>query len=948
MSDYKNLFEFLQVHKTKDKNSITHTRIGDKSLNIYGGSYSIPDTELSVFYKLYNNHVFVKKQPEYLTEVQRKTDNVPLLVDFDFRYEPSVKERLHDIEHIVGLCEIYTEAIMDTFEIDDNVSIPTYIFEKPNVNTTDTKQTKDGIHIMFGIHADHTHQNMIRAHVLKNINRVLDDLPLTNTYEDVLDEGIMKGTTNWQLYGSKKPGNEAYQLKKKFNINATHDGEISLDEETIKSIRSTTILSNATARKAKLIHLDLQESQKETYENLKMKKKKKIRVVRNISTNNMILNTDILQTNFALIQNEEQLDYMIETWLNQLPQERYLIRETHDYTLCLPTDYYGPGSYNKWIRVGWALANTDNNMFLTWLKMSSQNGCRMSLRGPDGKFDWDHVGELYEMWTDFMNSSSEDINVLTYRSIMYWCKNDNHEGYTQIRNNTITYYLELNKECIQHHDVATLVYHYYKDKYRCASTKKGGLWYEFKDHRWVEIEGGSSLRMNISIEISRLYADKSVSYMKQSMVFDHRDNIEHTNPEDDIKKQKLVDLSNQFGSIFKHLRDSNYKRNIMSEVADIFYENDRNFLKNIDKNTNLLGFRNGVYDFKNNEFRPGLPEDYITKSTNINYVPIDRTNKKHTDKMNEINDFMCKLFPDDNLRRYMWEHLASTLIGKNHNQTFNIYNGCGRNGKSKLVELMSLVLGEYKSTIPTSVVTSKRGGVGQLSGEIAQLQGVRYAVMQEPSKDDQLNDGVMKELTGEDPIMANPKYKDPVIFIPQFKLVVCTNNLFDIKSDDDGTWRRIRLCEFESKFDSKLKPTPESPYVFEPDLNLDKKFETWKEIFMSMLVEKAVETGGIVKDCDRVLEASNKYRQDQDYLLQFFTEMIAEGDSTDSLKITAVKSEFKDWYIRNYNTKPPKAKELEEFLNKKIGPRNRSRGWVGYKIVYDEPDCDDDEFNDGT
>ena len=50
----------------------------------------------------------------------------------------------------------------------------------------------------------------------------------------------------------------------------------------------------------------------------------------------------------------------------------------------------------------------------------------------------------------------------------------------------------------------------------------------------------------------------------------------------------------------------------------------------------------------------------------------------------------------------MWEHLASILLGKNLNQTFNMYTGSGRNGKSKLVELMGTMLGDYKGTVPIS------------------------------------------------------------------------------------------------------------------------------------------------------------------------------------------------------------------------------------------------------
>ena len=41
--------------------------------------------------------------------------------------------------------------------------------------------------------------------------------------------------------------------------------------------------------------------------------------------------------------------------------------------MILPVEYWGPGSYSKWIRVGWALKNTDPRLFITWLKFSSQS-----------------------------------------------------------------------------------------------------------------------------------------------------------------------------------------------------------------------------------------------------------------------------------------------------------------------------------------------------------------------------------------------------------------------------------------------------------------------------------------------------------------------------------------------------------------------------------------------
>jgi hypothetical protein len=39
-----------------------------------------------------------------------------------------------------------------------------------------------------------------------------------------------------------------------------------------------------------------------------------------------------------------------------------------------------------------------------------------------------------------------------------------------------------------------------------------------------------------------------------------------------------------------------------------------------------------------------------------------------------------------------------------------------------------------------------------------------------------------------------------ITFLPQFKLVVTCNVFMEIKSNDHGTWRRIRAVPFKSLF----------------------------------------------------------------------------------------------------------------------------------------------------
>jgi P4 family phage/plasmid primase-like protien len=585
--------------------------------------------------------------------------------------------------------------------------------------------------------------------------------------------------------------------------------------------------------------------------------------------------------------------------------------------MILPESYYGPGSYNKWIRVGWALKNTSEKLFLTFLKFSSQSNCRRSLRNPEtDSFDWNQVGELVDIWNSFANNNSDG---LTKRSIMYWAKQENLAKYTEVRKETIDFFIDETLQQATEYDLATVLFNIFKDNFVCVSIKQE-MWYEYKNHRWCAIDSGTTLRAMISKEVHDIYSNRIRSTI----------NVMHTLDRDDEKWKNLQNLSNKMSDICVLLKKTPWKNNIMRESKEIFYDGE--FVKKIDTNPYLLCFNNGVVDFKNRIFRKGQPDDYLTKCTNIDYHA-----KRDPKIVNEINKFMEELFPVSDLRKYMWDFLASCLIGTNENQTFNIWTGTGANGKSILVELMSRCLGEYKGVVPLPLITKERINIGSASPELAQLIGVRLGVMSEPSKNNVINEGPMKELTGGDPLQARALFKDSITFIPQFKLVVCTNTLFDIKSNDDGTWRRIRVCPFESKFlvepyNDVRYPKEEYQYQFKMDKKLNSKFDMWAPVLMSMLVEIAFERQGIVEDCNKVMAQSDKYRENQDYILEFIKERI-ENKEGEKITKNNLYEEFKNWYRSNYDNKVPKQKELIDFMDKRFGRAVRTRDNTFWKNV---------------
>ena len=914
----KTLESFLKKYKYNkdDENAgeITHTRIGDKK-KIYGGSYSIPRDQLPRFYKLYHQEVFEKGTIEYLTEKQNP-DEGPILVDFDFRYENTVKKRKHTENHIIDIIDLYLHKLQQLMNFDDTKTFPVYVFEKPDVNILETENiTKDGIHMIIGLNLSHKLQMVLRKYVLEEIADIWGDLPIINTWESVLDEGISMGYTNWQMIGSRKPHNQCYQLKLKYDTTYDpEDGEFAYKSVDVKSMNMLEQMPKMSAQYTSHASFDLTGKAKEELKSLKISKagKKGGKSSKPRKKFNIVEEMDI---DFSKITSMEELDEAIEIMLNRVEANDYYVKESHEYVMILPKQYYERGSYDKWIRVGWALRNTDNRLFLSWMKMSAKSD----------NFSFDEVAENYDMWRRFATNKEG----LTYKSIMYWAKNDaDRAAYNKIRHETVDYFIEQTIKGQTEFDLANVLLQLFKDRFVCVSIKNN-IWYEFKNHRWTEIDSGNTLRLWCSRDVHKLYCDKAAS------LDDMMDALE----EDDPNRQKIEKKINTLISIGLMLRRTNHKNNIMREARDLFY--DKDFLEKQDENNNLMCFNNGVFDFRDNVFRDGKPEDYITKCTNIDYVPLADVNK---DTLHQVEEFMHQLFPVEELHKYMWEHLASTLIGTNENQTFNIYIGSGANGKSKLVDLMTKVLGDYKGTVPITLITQKRPSIGGTSSEIVQLRGVRYAVMQEPSKGDKINEGIMKEITGGDPIQGRALFKETVTFIPQFKLVVCTNTLFDIKDTGDGTWRRIRVCDFKAKFrENPVEGDPDEPYQFPIDKKIEAKFEVWKEPFMSMLVEIAKKKKGLVEDCEIVLNKSNAYREDQDFLREFAKEKIIKMDGG-KIKKTELLETFKQWYTIQYGRSVPKGKELYDFMDKKFG-KNKSGTWIGLAINYDNDD-DEEEVED--
>ena len=815
------LLSFLQEYQVEKGSKFTHTSIYKPS-----GSFYIPFEKLDTFYDLYE-HCFNLNHDLHLTEKHAEVS--PVLIDIDFRYPKTESvSRKHTIETITKLLELYSEIISEYVVAD---KIVFYVLEKEGP-VVEKDVVKDGIHIVIpNIITKPAVQYIIRERVLNKLGTVFDDLGLINSYDDVVDKAVIY-QNNWQMYGSKKPGCNAYKITGKYVWKTDTCELLEKQHDNLSKFVRVLSIRNKFCHDACDIKIE-KISEIEKYEDNISKAKQ----------------TKMLDSNNSIFQKTQNIT------------KNTSIEFKTAVKLVEILDNHRADNYSDWIRLGWCLRNIDHRLLDTWIEFSRRSR----------KFE---EGACERLW-NYMKGDGLGIG-----SLNLWAKTDNYEKYQEISKSDIHALIKEAAANEAHHDVAAVLYHMYKYNFVCASIKNN-IWYEFRDHRWVQCDSGHTLRAKISTQLYEVFRDYSRQLEQSANALSESDD----NKVGMLKRSKKV-----FGLAIK-LKQVAYKENIMRESREFFYI--EKFEEKLDAKPHLLGFENGVYDLIAYEFREGRPEDYISNSTKINYIPYDPSHEFAAD----VECYLSQVFTNPDIKEYVMCVLASFLNGSIREERFHIWTGSGSNSKSIMINLYEKCIGTYSCKLPVTLLTQKRAASNAATGELARTKGKRFACLQEPSENEKLNVGLMKELTGGDTIMARMLYQDPIEFKPQFKMILTCNTLPNVPSDDGGTWRRIRVVEFTSRFCDN--PDPEKENEFPIDKTLADRMEDWREYFMSLLVvyyRKYAEDG--IKEPEDVLRVTRDYQKSNDILMEFIDNEITKAPGA-KITLSDFMNTFRVWIKEN-------------------------------------------------
>lgn len=595
-----------------------------------------------------------------------------------------------------------------------------------------------------------------------------------------------------------------------------------------------------------------------------------------------------------------------------------------------------PETYEDWLTFGSMVKGISPYYYTHWMR--TYTSINNEAHSVDVEVDYNMLWESFTPSPSFIGCKGSlmvvamETNLLKYKTVLkesVWemIKNccDFYIIVTQEENKVGEMEFKLKKKGFDDicYYLANIVSYLYRPFFVCTSYERKS-WMRFNNHRWTFSDKGVDLCRIMDTELYSIFSYWSIHFM-----------MEWRNSTDDaetkFRKECYYKVCADFANMMRNPRKKRQLLDVCSEKmfwTNYISDNDNQFVEVLDENKKLIGMLNGVYDLDKGIFRNGYPDDFVSMSTKTNFVTY------HWDHpiVRQIQIFLSKVFPCELIRLYVCKLLASFMDG-HLIEKFYIWTGVGGNGKSKLIELFQLAMGNYCGVLPVTLITGKRQSSSGATPELARMKGKRLGIMNESNHNDSIDLGLVKTTTGGDIIYARALHKDPIEFRPTFQmLLLCNKKPKRIDSTDLGAWRRITILRFTSRFVSQ--PDPSVSNEFKADHNLDEKLVLWKEAFFWMLTQyyKQLQEEGN-SEPNAVLQETEIYRESNDVVGQFLKDCINISASEElSLSENQLFKAFLTYRLKEHNEKSRMLHtEFEEHLSIKFGDFTAPRGVKGWK-----------------
>jgi P4 family phage/plasmid primase-like protien len=387
--------------------------------------------------------------------------------------------------------------------------------------------------------------------------------------------------------------------------------------------------------------------------------------------------------------------------------------------------------------------------------------------------------------------------------------------------------------------------------------------------------------------IDRVFLHDLISYSTKKMNYW---NTQLNNAEAGVRDNanaKIKDINAFIGKVNNNLRNNHFRTSYITDIGNKLTNNELEW--NI--NPYLFAFNNAIYDLEHGDFIEPNPNDYINMTCGYDYdFKYDMENVK------ELNEIIDKIF-DNETKDYYLQVLSTGLCGIQLQKIF-IANGRGGNGKSLINSLAMKTFGSYAYKLPTGVLLQpiKLGG----NPDVANMDGKRFVLFQEPDSNQKLCCSVFKEITGGEALGVRFNHSNKCGIKLKLTLVGECNDLPMLDEVNDAVNRRLHggIIPFKSKFVDK--------YIYDR-LEDDEKVRVY--------IGNPECVGPIFQDGHKqalfhiLTEHFKLYMKDK---LNNIPSSVVHASST----YMAISDDIYDWFIENYERDDNEMVFVKDIFNK--------------------------------
>ncbi len=333
----------------------------------------------------------------------------------------------------------------------------------------------------------------------------------------------------------------------------------------------------------------------------------------------------------------------------------------------------------------------------------------------------------------------------------------------------------------------------------------------------------------------------------------------------------------------------------------------------------LFNAANFTVDLRTGKTRKHHRDDLLTKISPVEYDPKAKC-PRWTQFLNEIlpgHESCCVPF--------LQRAVGYTLTGRINEECFFVCWGPrGRNGKSKFIETVRHVLGEYGKVASFDTFVARKGD--EKLNDIAGFRGARMIVASESEHSKRLAEAKIKRMTGDEAVIGEFKYQEQFSYVPTYKIWLVTNPKPKIVGSGDSVWDRMHLIPFLRYFSEA-----------ERDLNLGEKLKAEASGILNWAIQGCLDwqqQGLCVPPCVR--QATKEYKVEQDVLRHFIEDRCVTGPDKWAGKSPMYQT-YRTWADSMGEFAMPLAEFTERFQLQFEEGRSSPRGrhWKGVAIRSD-------------